>query len=426
MKKIILLSVLVFMITSCDDIFISKKISIRGKIDPATSVLDIRSLKVSASNKTFSLSDAKKVLIFYGNKYEIVAIKDDGTFEGSAPAGSATVIAFLTENNQFIGNLFTGGLNVLPLVGLTNDLTLIDLSTLTVENGKIIPLNDPIGKQIILSDNEIAFIKELGFFYESLAKNIDMDDDGEPDIIAGNELRVNTIVDFYAGKWGKNDTLPELRANNDFILNYTIRIEGNIDLITSEDSVELSGPEGNLYNDIFLHFTSFGDIANYYFRRKPQPLQGQIGTFLPPFEDGIYKFSTDKGLKYRFNYSNVNMRNYTVIVVPTLIIDTTKGPEKEELHKIKFSFQLPDGSEINPEKLIKSRIRIQINDIFAKQQYESFEIYETVDLSKFDFYEQKLKTPINMSRVDQLNIGYVDILGNEYNIIWRNDFKTSY
>ena len=143
------LSALVFMalfFSACNDdkpLFI-KKVRIKGKIDKSKS---LTVLEPRSSDNPYSLDDAANVLIFYGRDYDLIKIKSDGTFSGQAPLGTATAMAFLTEDNTFIGNLFSGSLNFLPLVSNSGDLTDIDLEELTLDGYRVIPLNDPVQNQ---------------------------------------------------------------------------------------------------------------------------------------------------------------------------------------------------------------------------------------------------------------------------------------
>ena len=299
-------------------------------------------------------------------------------------------------------------------------------TTLTLEGTRVIPANDPIGTTIHLTEQEIAFIREVGTYYESLAKNIDTDNDGSPDIITATDLRINTLVDYPAGKWGLNETEAVLIDTAKLFVNYTLRIEGSKKMFISEDNVKLTGPQNDPYAEIINNFKTISSDGFQYYYRIPATRVTPDSPSSLPFKNGTYTFSLSSEKKYTFNYSNVNMRNYMVIVVPTFYTDNSKGAEQEKLIKIKYKYQLLDGSEVNPRNMLISRIRIQVNDIRANQLYEGYELYSKINLDNYNYYEEKLPTPIDYPRISQINIGYIDLLGNEYNIIWRNDMKTSY
>ena len=129
----------------------------------------MKSRTLNVANQ-LSLSDAKKVLVFNSTSYKVFDIVNN-SFTADAVSGTATAIAFLDANNQYIGCLTAGGLNVLPLVSLKDgDNTIIDLSTLTLDGTSVIPANNPLGNSILLNNEEIAWYKELGGYYESLSK----------------------------------------------------------------------------------------------------------------------------------------------------------------------------------------------------------------------------------------------------------------
>ncbi|HJZ41574.1 MAG TPA: hypothetical protein VJ203_14500, partial [Bacteroidales bacterium] len=90
----------------------SAKIVIKGTIPQSGNLKSTASLSIGPL-----LSDAKKVLVFNSNSYEVFTI-GDSTFAAKAASGTACALSFLDENNGFIGCLQAGGLNVLPLVSL--------------------------------------------------------------------------------------------------------------------------------------------------------------------------------------------------------------------------------------------------------------------------------------------------------------------
>jgi len=176
------------------------RIAIRGTI-PGDHTKSAKSPSVGE----LPLSAASKVLVFNSNGYELFSISDSA-FQAKAYSGTAPALAFLDDNNQFIGCLNAGGLNVLPLVSLKDGAnTIIDLSSLTLDGKRVIPANNPIGNEIDLNGEEVNWYKELGAYYESLSKNIDANNDGSADFMDNLDLRLSTIFDFNCGSWGLNE-----------------------------------------------------------------------------------------------------------------------------------------------------------------------------------------------------------------------------
>ncbi|MFT3751609.1 MAG: hypothetical protein QM800_01615 [Paludibacter sp.] len=410
MKKYILLLAVSCFLVSCNGLFDNtRKIVIKGKISKSSNV---QAMKVR-SESTLTLADAKKALIFYGNEYNLVDIDANGSFSGKAPVGSATVVAFLTADNQFIGNLFAGGMNVLPLVGLPDDLTSIDLSTLTLDGNRVIPANDPVGTEIQLSAEELNFMQQVSTYYESLAKNIDMDKDGKPDVLGGNQILVNSLVYVTVGKYGRNSTAPFLLDTAQFKVNYSMRIEGDKSLYDKEFSPILEGPAGAPYSNIKSETRTGPDCFISMFNTTGfDMMQHLIGTYLP-FENGVYTFTLSEKNKYTFTHINVDMGNYMVIVVPTFHADNAGY-----ISKVTYEFQLPDGTKINPRNLLSSYIRIQLNSAQYNQLYEGLHLYGAYDLENYDFYNEKIEAKVKLSDVSTVGLAYIDLLGNEYQMNW--------
>jgi len=417
MKKIILCLFITIFTTSCDGFSLFQKmITIKGKISTTTKVKG----NYVKSSGTLTLADARKVLIYYGNKYALANI-NNGSFSVQAPAGSATCLVFLDANNQFIGNLFAGGLNVLPLVGLGST-TNIDLSTLTLDGTRVIPTNDPIGSAIQISEQEISFMKAVGAYYQTLSKNLDMDNDNSPDIVDGDQIRINSMVNFLAGTYGTDSKTNNMLSPENFVVDYGLRIAGAIKMYDIDYTVSLINQETNValymsWDPVKADPSSKNKIDEFIlvFQKNNQ----QMGNNQPntlPFEDGVYKFQLNKDRQYTFNFSNINMQNYMMIIKPTIHADNDGY-----ITKISYEFVFPDGKEANPHNLIQGYIRSQINDKNYNQLYEGHHLYGTFSADdNYDYYNEKIPTKIKLTDVNSCNFAYIDILGNEYGFSWKN------
>ncbi|MBE0654110.1 MAG: hypothetical protein IH594_09950, partial [Bacteroidales bacterium] len=187
MKKIILLIAVGFSIIACHkdtDHDSDNNVLIKGKIEPGKK-------DYSSYIGESSLADASKVVVFTGERYTVVEIVNN-SFSLEAPVGSATALIFVDAANQYIGNLSVSGLNILPLINLSDgDNTVIDLSTLTLYETSVVPANNPIGKEIMISAEDIELLKEISSLYEAIAKNLDADNDGVLDNFTGKQLVIN-------------------------------------------------------------------------------------------------------------------------------------------------------------------------------------------------------------------------------------------
>ena len=436
MKKLIFMFLAAFILSSCDefihdiDFLFREKITLKGKLSKSQKVPSKFSAK--SSSNAFTLADAKKVMIFYGNEYLLENINSDGSFSKAVPVGNSTVIAFLTANNEFIGNLFTGGLNFLPLAGIDYNINSIDFSTLTLDGTRVIPQNDPIGKTIIISDSELDFMKKVGVYYESLAKNIDMNNDGKPDVLSDINFNLNTENGFTAGNYGINgSTEPKISSTIEYKGGRCLIIEGFTNWFSKQDrnimyDAILSGPEDNPHNDLenYMNKGDFNDneLGNS-FQLKFRRLKDE------PLNTGKYNLLMDnKKFSFNFNF-DLNMKDFWVYTLPTLHVNS-----KGEITNVSLKFQLPDGREVDPKKLLSTSIGVQFNVLVFDKSMEKYKYQQgqgtsasvevvrqdiMTSLKKdYDFYNVKLSVPIKLSNIDGLNTTYYDMFGNRANNRW--------
>ncbi len=385
----------------------TETILIKGKLTSSTK-------GVAESKGTFvDILDSKKVMIFYGNRYDLVEIKD-GTFSATAEVGGATALVFLDGSNRFIGNLFAGGLNILPLNKLEDGQIEIDLQNLTLDGTRVIPSHDPIGDEINISDEEAVRYREIGAYYESLAKNIDADNDGVPDILNKKDLRISSHFSVIGGKWGVNNTAPMQFDAINLIINYQVRIEGNISLApTSGLQVLFEGPSDSPYTDISQnHYVADKDCFIAFFSRGPQQQQGNGGL---PFSKGIYTFSIENQ-SFNLNYSNIDAKYYLVLASPTLHTNN-----EGVITSVTVEYKLPDNRIVDPEHFV-TILQLQ----FRKKDGTRLEmgaLYEAVETNRRikDIKNITLDTPFPLSDLSELGVNYNDFLGNEYDVNWRGN-----
>lgn len=416
MKKSCIIFGIILLFSACNENIFTKKIVIKGKIG---TVKQMSSVRVKAEGSLLNLSDAARVLVCYGNKYELVDI-NEGAFSVKAPQGSATCLVFLNKENQYIGNLFSGGMNVLPLVNM-NNATTIDLSLLTADSTRILPTNDPVGSVIRLSTAEIAFLQSVGAYYQTLSKNLDMDNDNSPDILDGDQIRINSIVNMQAGIYGTDKSAPEMKNPENFTVNYGLRIAGDISMYDKDFTVSLKNPTDNSAFQLqwdpikadpsLLQNPSTSEFILIFNRNSGAQSGGNAA-----FENGTYNFKLNNNQQYSFMFSNVSMQNHMMIIRPVLHADADGF-----ITHITYDFVFPDGSAANPESLIQGYIRTQLNDNNS-QLYEGHPLYGTFSASdNYDYYSEKITRKVSLNSVVQCNFAYIDILGNEYEFSWRKN-----
>ena len=417
MKKLALFLVTLFLLSSCDglsDIFQSK-ITIKGKLSTSKNINGSH-MKSSGS---LTLADATKVLAYYGNKYTMATIKN-GSFSIQVPEGSATCLVFLDADNQFIGNLFAGGLNVLPLVGL-GDVSSIDLSNLTLDGTRVIPSNDPIGSTIQISEQEIAFMQSVSAYYQTLSKNLDMDNDSSPDVVDGDHIRVNSMVKMNVGTFGTDTKEPVLFDPTHYVMSYSMRIAGAKSMYDKEYTVSLTNTTDNFSIPLnwdplaadpkLLTSPDQTEFILVFQRNQESQAFGNL-----PFPDGIYNFKLREGREYNFNFSNINMQNHLMIIKPTLHTDS-----EGYITTVTFEFVFPDRTTANPHNLIQGYIQTYIEGN-PERLYWGHNLYGTFNAGdNYDYYNEKISPKVKLSDVESCNLNYIDILGNEYGFNWQKN-----
>lgn len=409
MKKLVLMLGIAFVMVSCskfDDSLVNQKIVIKGLI-PKTRE---KSAGIKAAEGLL-LSDATKVLVFNSSGYELFDIKDSA-FTAKAVAGTAPAIAFLDDQNRYIGCLSAGGLNVLPLVSLKDgDKTVIDLSILTLEGTTVIPANDPVGDEINLSDEEIDRYRELGAYYEALSKNIDADNDGLVDLLDKKEFNISTIFGIYCGDYGLNDTPPEVIDTFSIFINYTMRIAGNKALIPEDPNILLTGPESAPYTDIRQHHYATGpDCFITFFIREVQAAPGfPYGSAFLPFAKGTYTVTMDNK-NYTLNYSNISAKHFLILALPTVHTN-----EKDEITSVSVEYVDMNNEPVNTGNfVVQASVWLHgYNDLLCQigRLWENPEAITDAELYNFTLPE-----PIPLSQLISVEVGYQDLIGNVYNI----------
>jgi len=370
--------------------------------------------KSSLNSKSgLTLADAKKILVFSKYYYSLTDIVD-GNFSVTGQIGTGVALIFLDSTNQYIGNLSSQGLNMLPLGNLKNgENTQIDLSTLTLVGNSVIPSHDPLGNEIIISGTEINSLKNISTYYQSIAKNIDADNDGVPDVLSNTQLVVSSIFARSSGHWGQDNTPPVIYSESQCYINYSLEIQGGSGLTFSNGNIVLSGPAGNPYNDITTWGSKInpGDNSGFistYCIQANAPDGAPWGTSFLPFRQGTYTLTLDGNRSFTLDYSNIDAKDNLVIIAPTLHTNS-----EGKLTSITFEYKLPDGIVINPASML-TNVMVQCTDSQMHQFYNSAHITASSNFSVLN-----MDTPLDISSLNGLDIWYDDLLGNQYDIIWR-------
>lgn len=355
----------------------------------------------SSSGEELPLSAATKVLVFNSNGYELFTI-NDSAFQAKAFSGTAPALAFLDADNRFIGCLNAGGLNVLPLVSLSDgNNTIIDLSSLTLAGKLVIPANNPIGNKIDLNAGEVNWYKELGAYYESLSRNIDANNDGVADFMNNMDLRLSTIFDIDCGKWGLNDLEPQINdTTNFFSVNYTLRVEGGKNFSPQNQAITFAGPEGSAYSGISQSNYNICPNGNFIsFFSRPGWM---------PFSEGIYSLTIDNQ-NYSLNYSTINSKRFFILAEPTLITN-----DKNQVVSVTVEYKDINNEPVNAENYVYQTM-IQVDG--TSRICEIGKLWENPESKQHtEIYTFTLPNPVALSEIGQIKVCYTDLIGNTYNL----------
>jgi hypothetical protein len=389
------------------------RIVIKGTIAASAQSTKMRKLADSPSR----LSDATKVLVFSKHYYSLSDIVDH-TFSVTGQIGTGVALIFLDANNKYIGNLSSHGLDMLPLGNLVNgENTVIDLATLTFVGSSVIPSHDPFGNEIQMSETEIQSLKIIDGYYESIAKNIDADNDGVPDVLSNSQLVIDTRFMVYGGHWGCNDSTPRRPDEAQYFVNYMLEVGGGSSLTFSNENITMSGPAEDPYSDIIrwgcIMAPACGADRGFFavFGRMGTPPTGAPwGTALLPFRKGTYALTLEGNRSFTVVYSNIDVQYNLVILIPTLHTNSDG-----KLTSISFDYRLHDGTVVNPASML-TNVMVQLSDSSAHQFY----VNDSNKLTgKTGFTVLTVNPPVDISSLVNIDAWYDDLLGNSYDIVWR-------
>lgn len=375
--------------------------------------------RISGLSKTadsVSLADARKVLVYSQNYYRLIDISAD-TFAVPARFGTGVALIFLTENNRYIGHLSSRGINMLPLGSLIDgEQTVIDLSMLTLDGTTVIPSRDPFGNAIVISDQELHTLKSVDGYFESIAKNIDADNNGTPDVLENKQIVFATHFNLFGGHWGHNDTLPSTMDTAHMYANYGLEIGGGSALSFYAGNISLNGPLNDPHNDIvlwgFLKAPACGGGRGFiasFARLTNAPPGAPWGTSFLPFRTGTYTLTLDWDNIFTVEYSCLDLKQNLVHVIPTLHTDSLG-----RLTSVTFEYKLPDGTVINPASIL-TNVMIQLSSRYT--QFLSVGL--NTSKNPENFYRLTMDVPVDISTLESVLIGYDDYTGNHYGIGWK-------
>jgi hypothetical protein len=321
--------------------------------------------------------------------------------------GVATALVFLDADNKYIGTLASRGLYLLPLNKLSEgENTSIDLADLTLSGTAVIPSHDPFGNEIIITDDEINRLKSVDGFFETLAKNIDANNDGVLDILNDRQLFIKTRFWVHASHWGFNTLAPSMSNIDYSSFGSHMELDGQKGF-SKPNSIIVSGPLENPYNDISTFFINDGGNNGGFY--------SGISRTGGLFRKGTYSINID-GYLCSMIYSNIDASNQ-LFVLPTL---HTNNDGK--VTSISLDYKLPDGTSIDPINFLTD-VMIQLTDdshqFFTSPWICNANTGQHKGEHVEGVFEYTPATPVDISNMTGITIVYNDLLGNSYFINWH-------
>ena len=302
---------------------------------------------------------------------------------------------------------------------IDDDSTVIDLNNLSLDGHNVIPTHDPVGNEIQLSETDIAFIKRMGSYYEGIAKNMDSDNDGIPDILNKNYIILSSIFELSGGIYGSDSTEVVFRDSITHNIRYSIRAEGGKNVSPEKENITLSGPAGDPYDEIITwqqDYLTGGDFIDGFILPPQDDITENSSPF--PFKFGIYTMKIGDKPDRTLVYSNIGIESYLIIAAPTLHVN-----DQGKLTSIELDYFLPDGTPLDPSHIITD-IVVAFDDTDPGDAGRMFQIGELYDIEESPSFENlseiTVSPPRDITGLCRVSVGYTDLLGNCYGTIWSD------
>lgn len=196
-----------------------------------------------------------------------------------------------------------------------------------------------------------------------------------------------------------------------------VEFGGGDSLSFNNNEISVKGPIEEPYNDIklwwFMKAPACGGNRGFIssFCRETNATAGAPwGSAFLPLKKGTYTLTLNGNQSFSVYYSNINMYSNLFIVVPTLHVNSSG-----RLTSISFEYKLSNGTTIDPGNML-TNVMVQFCDSQMKQFYVNDKNKLT---TQSGFKELVFDSPLDITALYQIDLWYDDMLGNQYDIIWR-------
>jgi hypothetical protein len=348
-KSIILLSFFGFIVVALTTISSCKKDNNDDLGDGEDDIMGIPVMITGTVNST--ATQAEKVLaISSTDSYKMVSITNNN-FSIELDNGKPWGLIFLSGAEQPLGFLSLGnGIESLPLPFMMPATDTINLQTITRSGNIFTPSYNPIGNEIVMTNEQKEATASMDDYFASLLKNPDVNNNGQIDVLEGKFYKLEAIYFIKPGRFQGSGLTPTYGSSK--------LIEGYRLFVTVKDknlpeAVYFSGPAGSpLSNTSSEGVMKFNDHSVY----NTPYLYNLIDTssYIPV--GGVYTIRIG-GSTLTFDLPDQEyVKNNVVYPWPTLTLNGNGT-----MNKIDWVYQMPSGtSNTNLYSLMRG-MQIQID-----------------------------------------------------------------
>lgn len=428
MYKKIFSSLIVFINTLCIIILIScsdKKdsghsgITISGNLSSGKSATFFEKLNNFFFKPAYALdpNQVAKVIVFTGdfNNFYIANVSN-GKFSVKVDRDKPVGLVFSGANDNFLGYLSLGSaIQSIPLQSAGNDVSEINLETLTGSGNVVEPGHNPIGNEINLTSEEIKSLSQTNTFFGAVIKNPDMDNDGKIDILTNRYYMINMQFDIHAGDFNSSNLTPDMTGINLVMTHLAFVIYDPDANGVWPNTLTFTGPSGSGWVNTPNVYSSVNPIImNNNTRAMYSPPPGDI----PPMGNYTVNYGS---LTLSFNLPDQsNAEDNIVVIVPTVVLN-----EDGTINKITWKYKVAGNNDAEkPNSVISSKyIAIQITGTGAQCNIDTAHgsnlLYFSQEFGELPEHTLKCQN-ILWSNVDQILLSYGDYYGNYYGLFYNH------
>ncbi|NWG27093.1 MAG: hypothetical protein HXY48_01020, partial [Ignavibacteriaceae bacterium] len=161
-------------------------------------------------NEVNADSTIAKVIVFYSKGgYNIAEVKN-GKFSIGVQTGTPAFLIFAGAADNYLGYLcLRDGFESIPLVKISENISTIDLQDIFLSNKVGSPTHNPLGNEIMLTEEEQLILSFLDDFFYPIVRNPDVDGNGKMDFLENKFYRLQILWFYHGGSFGSNLT-PEV------------------------------------------------------------------------------------------------------------------------------------------------------------------------------------------------------------------------